>query len=115
MSLTCCLYNISERQVEEVATHHLAIKEFVGLGITEAAPDHSTLSDFKGRSRAAAGRWSVFEAIGDDILRQALTAGVHLGKIQVVDSLHTVADVDNDADRRRQEQGKPVQILRRDW
>ena len=36
-----------------------------------------------------------------------MAAGVQLGKIQVVDSVHTVADVDNDADRRRQEQGKP--------
>jgi IS5 family transposase len=30
-----------------------------------------------------------------------------LGTIQVVDSVHTVADVDNDADRQRQEQGQP--------
>jgi IS5 family transposase len=106
MLLICYLYNISERQVEEVTTHHLAIKEFVGLGITEAAPDHSTLSDFKARLRAAGG-WRHFEAVGDTIMQQALAAGVELGKIQVVDSVHTVADVDNDADRRRQEQGKP--------
>jgi hypothetical protein len=51
--------------------------------------------------------WGHFEAISDNILQQAVAAGVELGKIQVVDSVHTVADVDNDADRKRQEQGKP--------
>ena len=106
MLVIAYLYGFSERQVEEAANYHLAIKEFVGLGITEAAPDHSTLSDFRARLRDAGG-WGHFEAIGDNILQQALAAGVQLGKIQVVDSVHTVADVDNDADRRRQEQGKP--------
>jgi IS5 family transposase len=106
MLVIAYLYGFSERQVEEATNYHLAIKEFVGLGVTEAAPDHSTLSDFKARLRDAGG-WSDFEAIGDNIVRQALAAGIELGKIQVVDSVHTVADVDNDADRRRQEQGKP--------
>ncbi len=40
------------------------------------------------------------------MLRQAQAAGIRLGKIQVVDSVHTVADVDNDADRQRQAQGR---------
>ena len=100
------LYRFSERQVEEATNYHLAIKEFVGLGITDAAPDHSTLSDFKARLKAVDG-WGHFEAISDSILKQAVAAGVELGKIQIVDSVHTVADVDNDADRKRQEQGKP--------
>jgi len=106
MLIIAYLYGISERQVEEVSNFHLAIKEFVGLGITESAPDHSTLSDFKARLREAGG-WGHFEAIGDDILRQAMAAGIELGTIQAVDSVHAIADVDNDADRRRQEQGKP--------
>lgn len=105
MLIIAYLYGFSERQVEEATNFHLAIKEFVGLGVTQAAPDHSTLSDFKARLRDVGG-WGHFEAIGEDILRQASAAGVQLGKIQVVDSVHTVADVDNDADRRRQEQGK---------
>jgi IS5 family transposase len=100
------LYRFSERQVEEATNYHLAIKEFVGLGVTEAAPDHSTLSDFKARLKDVDG-WGHFEAISDNILQQALAAGIEMGKIQIVDSVHTVADVDNDADRRRQEQGKP--------
>ena len=46
------------------------------------------------------------EGVGDKVLRQARAAGVAMGGIQVVDSVHTVADVDKDADRKRQEKGK---------
>ncbi|HUW09414.1 MAG TPA: transposase, partial [Anaerolineae bacterium] len=86
--------------------YHLAIKELVGLAVDEAAPHHSTLSDVKRRPREVGG-WSYFEAMGESVLQQALAAGIQLGKIQVVDSVHTVADVDNTADRERQQQGKP--------
>jgi IS5 family transposase len=100
------LYGFSERQTEEVVNYNLPIKEFVGLAVDEPAPDHSTLCLFK-RRLTAAGYWSRFEAVSDGILAQARGAGVKLGQIQVVDSVHTVADVDKDADRERQEHGKP--------
>lgn len=105
MLVIAYLYNLSERQTEEVVNFQLPVKEFVGLAVDEAAPDHSTLCLFKRRLRHA-GRWSHFQGINDEILRQAAAAGITLGKIQVVDSVHTVANVDNDADRQRQAQGK---------
>lgn len=100
------LYNLSERQTEEFVNLNLAAKEFVGLAVDERAPDHSTLSVFKSRLLSA-GRWEKFQSIGDRVLHQAREAGITLGAIQVVDSVHTVADVDNEADRERQEQGQP--------
>lgn len=106
MLIVAYLYGFSERQVQDATNYHLAIKEFVGLSVDEAAPHHSSLSDFKRRLREV-GSWRHFEAIGDSVLQQALAAGIQLGKIQVVDSVHTVADVDNSADRERQQQGKP--------
>ena len=105
MLVIAYLYNLSERQTEEVVNFQLPVKEFVGLAVDEPAPDHSTWCLFKRRLRPA-GRWAHFQGINDEILRQATAAGVTLGKIQVVDSVHTVANVDNDADRKRQEQGK---------
>ena len=99
------LYRFSERQVEEATNFNLTIKEFVGLAVDEVAPDHSTLCDFKQRVRESGG-WDRFQSIGDSVLQQAMAAGIQLGKIQVVDSVHTVANVDNDADRQRQEKGK---------
>jgi transposase, IS5 family len=106
MLILTYLYRFSERQVEEASNFNLAIKEFVGLAVDELAPDHSTLCEFNKRLRESGG-WAKFQAIGDSVLRQAMAAGIKLGKIQVVDSVHTVADVDNDADRQRQEKGKP--------
>jgi transposase, IS5 family len=106
MLVIAYLYRFSERQVEEATNLNLAIKEFVGLAVDELAPDHSTLSEFNTRLREANG-WQQLQAVGDSVLRQAQTAGIRLGKIQVVDSVHTVADVDPDADRERQQQGRP--------
>ena len=106
MLVIAYLYRFSERQVEEASNFNLAIKEFVGLAVDELAPDHSTLSDFNKRLRESDG-WAQLQAIGASVLRQATAAGVQLGQIQVVDSVHTVADVDTDADRQRQEQGQP--------
>lgn len=107
MLVIAYLYNLSERQTEEVVNFQLPVKEFVGLAVDEPAPDHSTLCLFKRRLRQA-GRWTHFQTVNDEILRQALAAGITLGKIQVVDSVHTVANVDHDADRKRQEQGTPA-------
>ena len=106
MLIIAYLYNLSERQTEEVVNFQLPVKEFVGLAVDEPAPDHSTLTLFKRRLREA-NAWEKLEAIGDQVLQQAEAAGITLGKIQVVDSVHSVADVDHDADRKRQEQGKP--------
>ncbi len=105
MLVVAYLYNLSERQTEEVVNFQLPVKEFVGLAVDEPAPDHSTLCLFKRRLREA-GRWASFAAVGDAVLQQAQAAGIRLGEIQVVDSVHTVADVDNDADRHRQDQGQ---------
>lgn len=101
MLVIAYLYNLSERQREEVVNYYLPIKEFVGLAVDEPAPDHSTLCLFK-RRLAQAGCWEKLEAISDAIREQARAAGIRCGAIQVVDSVHTVADVDHEADWERQ-------------
>jgi IS5 family transposase len=106
MLVIAYLYRFSERQVEEATNLNLAIKEFVGLAVDELAPDHSSLSEFNKRLRASGG-WAKLQTIADSVLRQAQAAGIQLGKVQVVDSVHTLADVDNEADRQRQERGRP--------
>jgi transposase, IS5 family len=106
MLLISYLYNISERQTEEWVNYYLPAKEFVGLGVVQAAPDHSTLCLFKRRLEQA-GRWQHFQTAADQVLWQARGQGIRMGAIQVVDSVHTVADVDNEADRQRQNDGKP--------
>ncbi len=100
------LYNVSERQMEQLATYHLAVKWFLGLAVDEPAPDHSTLTKFKDRL-VPGGNWDELESIFDGIIRQALHQGLEMGDIQLLDSVHTRADVNYEKERERQDQGKP--------
>lgn len=105
MLLIARLYGVSERQVEEVATYHLGIKYFLGLAVDARPPDHSTLTKFKERLLADDQLGLLGEAF-DDLLRQAQEQGIVFGTLQVLDSVHTVADVNNEKDRDRQEHGQ---------
>jgi hypothetical protein len=79
---------------------------FVGLGVCDAVPDHATLTLFKRRLQKHDGIGD-FEVVSDGVVSQALAKGVKFGSIQIVDAVHTVANVNNDQDRDRHEQGQP--------
>lgn len=100
MLLVAYLYNLSERQTEVVASDSLSIKWFLGLGADEAPPDHSTLTAFK-RRLIDNGQVGTFEAMLADMVRLARDKGVPFGSIQVMDSVHTVANVNVDKDQQR--------------
>lgn len=106
MLLLAYLLNTSERAIEEQCYWFIPVRLFVGLGIYDAVPDHSTLTLFKQRLRKHSGI-DGFKAIFDGIIKQALEKGVRFGSVQIVDSVHTVANVNNARDRERHEQGKP--------
>ncbi len=105
MLLVARLYGISERQVEEMATYPMGIKYFLGLAVDARPPDHSTLTKFKERLLAE-DHLGLLEEAFDDLLRQAQEQGIAFGSLQVLDSVHTVADVNNEKDRDRQESGQ---------
>ena len=100
------LYNISERQTEEFVDFNLPAKFFVGLGVDEKAPDHATLTVFKDRLIRGAGLLA-YEAIFNEIIKIALEKGVIFGSIQIIDSTHTIANVNLEKDRIRKTKGKP--------
>jgi IS5 family transposase len=106
MLLLAHLFKTSERAVEDLCTWYIPARLFIGLGAIDSVPDHSTLSVFKRRLKKHAGI-ADFEAIFDGIILQAVARGVQFGSIQIVDSVHTVANVNNEKDRERHEQGKP--------
>jgi IS5 family transposase len=99
------LYNISERQIEERVTFDLTFKYFVGLGVDEKAPDHSTLTYFKERLLLGGGK-SAFDELLREILKQAQSKGIQFGSIQIIDATHTTADVNTDKDKQRKRGGK---------
>ena len=105
MLLLSYLWDVSERMIEVLANDSLSIGLFLGLGADEKAPDHSTLTLFKNRLIQNAGL-KAYEELFDEIISIAQEKGVKFGKLQVVDSVHLVADVNLGKDKQRQREGK---------
>ena len=105
MLLLSYLWNVSERMIEELANDSLSVGLFLGIGANEKVPDHSTLTLFKNRLIEGGGL-KVYEELFNEIIRIAQEKGVKFGKLQIVDSVHLVADVNITKDRQRQHRGK---------
>ena len=105
MLLLSYLYSVSERQIELLANDSLSVACFLGLGADEKAPDHSTLTLFKNRLLENRGA-RAYEELLDEIIRIAKERGVSFGKLQIVDTVHVVADVNLEKDKAKEKEGK---------
>ena len=105
MLLLSYLYDLSERQVEEFCNYFLPAKYFLGLAIDAHAPDHSTLTLFKNRILEN-GKVVAYERLLDEIIAIAREAGIEFGPLQLVDSTHTIADVDLAQEKQRKDDGR---------
>jgi transposase, IS5 family len=114
MLLISYVYNISERQTEAVVNENLPVKFFVGLAVDKKSPDHSTLTWFKDRLIENAGL-RAYEELFDEIIKIAKGKGVKFGQLQIVDSVHVIADVNLGKDKQRQNEGKPPRDRDADW
>jgi len=114
MLLVSYLYDLSERQVEEMARFNLPVKYFLGLGADELPPDHSTLTAFK-RRLLDNGSLDAFEELLVKIVNLASERGIEFGTLQVIDSVHTVADVNVEKDDRRRRDGNPPRDPGAQW
>lgn len=83
------LYNVSDREIEEQINDRISFKWFLGLAVTDKAPDYSTLSVF--RERLGKER---FEMIFNQIVQIASQCGLTDSKLRIIDSTHTEANVD---------------------
>jgi len=99
------LYQLTERQVEAYVNENLPAKYFVGLAVDQPAPDHSTLTVFRERLLKR-GKLKVFEEMLEEIVQIALQSGIQFGSIQIVDSVHSIANVNTQKDRSQQKKGK---------
>ena len=105
MELVAYPYNPSERQAEVYIDENLPAKYFVCLAVDQKAPDHSTLTVFCERLLQR-GKLKIFEDMLEEIVQIALQRGVRFGFIQIVDSVHSVANVNTAKDKKRQGKGK---------
>jgi IS5 family transposase len=104
VELIAYLYNLSERQVEVHVNENLPAKYFLGLAADQKAPDHSTLTVFRERL-IERGKLQVFEEILEEIVQIAQESEIQFGSIQIVDSVHSVANVNTAKDKRREKKG----------
>lgn len=105
MLLLSYLYKLSERQTEEFANDSIGARYFLGLGLHQSAPDHSSLTVFKERILKRKGP-QAFEELFQGVVQLAREKGIGFGRIQVVDATHSVADVDIKQDRERKDSGE---------
>jgi transposase, IS5 family len=108
------LFNLSERQTEEFVKYHLPAKFFVGLAVDESAPDHSTLAVFK-RRMVEKDEGKAFRFLFDEVVKLAQERGVKFGEIQILDSVHTVANVNVEKDDSRAGKGKGRRDKDAEW
>ena len=79
----------SMRATLRVAATDVAIRRFLGFGLTERLPDHSTFSHAQTKRFADS---SVFEQLFTAVLRRCIEAGLVGGRRLVVDATHIEAD-----------------------
>ena len=79
----------SMRETLRVARTDMSIRRFLGFGLTERLPDHSTFSHAQTKRFADS---SVFEQLFTAVLRQCTDAGLVGGRRLVVDGTHIEAD-----------------------
>lgn len=71
----------------------------------EAAPDHSTLTRFK--ERLIRNRTTQqFEILLKEVVQMAIASGIEFGSVQILDSTHSVADVNTSKEETRKKGGK---------
>jgi transposase len=79
----------SMRQTLRVAATDVSIRRFLGFGLTERLPDHSTFSHAQTKRFADS---SVFEQLFTAVLRQCTQAGLVGGRRLLIDATHIEAD-----------------------
>ncbi len=79
----------SMRAVLRTAVTDMSIRRFLGFGLTEKLPDHSTFSHAQTKRFADS---SVFEQLFTAVLRQCTDAGLVGGRRLLVDGTHIEAD-----------------------
>lgn len=100
------LYDISERATEQQVNDSFAMKYFLGLAVDELAPDHSSMNKFRMRI-VKNGCETELKKMLASIIHLAQEAGVKFGSIQVIDAVHTEANVNTAKDEGRKKKGKP--------
>lgn len=99
------LYDLSDRGASDFCRDNIPAKFFIGLDITEPAPDFTTLSVFRKEILNQFGEEWISSLI-KDLALEAQRQGIKFSSIHALDATHTIACVDTHKDKERQDQGQ---------
>jgi hypothetical protein len=85
-----------------VADFYIPGRAFIGLGVAEKAPAHSTLTVLRLRLIETDGAGALAKNF-DMIIARARVAGVVFGKVLIMDTVYPVANVNPEGERQRGE------------
>ena len=92
MLFVAFLYDRSDREMEELATYDIRVKQFLHLPIDGKAPDHSSLSRFRDAVLTTLGT-TYLDQIFDEILQTAKCHGVCFGRVYAIDATHVESSI----------------------
>jgi IS5 family transposase len=97
MLFVAFLYDRSDREMEELATYDIRVKQFLHLPIDGKAPDHSSLSRFRDVVLTTLGT-AYLDQIFQEILLAAKGHGVCFGRVYAIDATHVESSINGKKD-----------------
>lgn len=98
------LFNLSDRETEDLATNNLTVKYFLNLPIDARGPDHTSICDFRNECLRKRGH-NVFNKIFKEVIKQAKEKGIKPSTINALDATHSFANVDTS---KKQDPDSPI-------
>ncbi len=103
------LYNLSDPQTERYVRENNPARYFTGLGLTQRVPDETTLCRFRNRI-IEKNKNQMLETLFNNVLEEAQKKGIEMGKVQIIDSVHTESKInikrEVDENKKRKKEGE---------
>lgn len=97
MLFVAFLYDRSDREMEELATYDIRVKQFLGLPIDGRAPDHTSLCRFREETLTRLGA-TFFDRMFEEVLEEAKQQGITFGRVYAIDATHVGSSVNGKTD-----------------
>lgn len=99
MTVLSFLYNMGDKQTENYVKDNLATRYFIGLGLHQSIPDDTTICRFRARI-VNMREENLLNKLFDEVLNHAQKKGVQMGKVQIIDSVHTNSKINPDKEKK---------------
>lgn len=105
MTVLSYLFNLSDPQTEIFVKENMPARYFVGLGLHQPIPDETTLCRFRGRI-VSQKRGDLLNELFGRVINKAEKLGIEIGRVQILDSVHTKSKINPDKERRQERENE---------